>query len=64
MNLKNLIKYGIICTHIGDDLVSTGILEHRLQVGRTRYVHKQINANKVKTAFANMFGGSQAYAMA
>jgi len=35
-----------------------------LQVGGTRHEQKAINANKVKNAFANMFGGNQAYAMA
>lgn len=45
-------------------MVSTGSLEHRWQVGGTRYEQKAINANKIKNAFANMFGGSQAYAFA
>jgi hypothetical protein len=36
----------------------------KVQVGGTRYVQKQINANKIKTVFANMFqnNGSVAFA--
>lgn len=45
-------------------MVSTGILEHRWQVVCSRYGHKKINANKIKNAFANMFGGNQAVAFA
>lgn len=45
-------------------MVSTEILEHRWQVDSPRHGHKKINANKVKNAFANMFGGNQAVAFA
>ena len=50
-------------TH-GADLVSTGIAEHRWQVECPRHGHKKINANKLKNAVANMFGGRQAVAYA
>ena len=56
-------KYDIIYTH-GADLVSTGIVEHRWQVECPRHGHKKINANKLKNAVANMFGGNQAVAYA
>ena len=36
-------------------MVSTGSLEHRWQVGGTRYEQKAINANKVKNALASLF---------
>ena len=48
----------------GADLVSTGILEHGWQVECLRYGHKKINANKIKNAFSNLFGGNQAVAFA
>ena len=48
----------------GADLVSTGIFEHRWQVEGPRHGHKKINANKIKNAVANMFGGRQAVAFA
>ena len=48
----------------GDVMVSTGILKYKLQVECLRYRHKKINANKIKNAFANMFGGNQAVAFA
>ena len=48
----------------GADLVSTGILERRWQVEGSRYEQKAINANKLKNAVANMFGGSQTLAFA
>ena len=55
----------MISSHLyGADLVSTGIFEHRLQVGSPRKRHKKINANKIKNAVANMFGGNQAVAYA
>jgi len=53
----------IIYTH-GDDLVSTGIVEHRWQVECPRYGHKKINANKIKNAIATLFGANQAVAFA
>ena len=55
--------YDIIFAH-GADLVSTGIVEHRWQVECPRHGHKKINANKLKTAVANFFGGNQAVAYA
>jgi len=45
-------------------LVSTGILEHRWQVEGSRYEQTKINANKIKNAFANMFGTNQAVSFA
>ena len=45
-------------------MVSTGVLEHRWQVECSRYEHKAINANKLKNAVANMFGGNQTLAFA
>ena len=48
----------------GADLVSTGIFEHRWQVESPRHGHKKINANKIKNAVANLFGGRQAVAFA
>ena len=48
----------------GADLVSTGIVEHRWQAECPRYGQKKINANKLKNAVANMFGGRQAVAYA
>jgi len=48
----------------GVDLVSTGILEHRWQVGDFTLRANKINANKVKEVFANMFGANQAVAFA
>ena len=48
----------------GADMVSTGIVEHRWQVECPRYGHKKINANKIKNAFASMFGRNQAVAFA
>lgn len=57
----NKICYNLV--H-GDVMVSTGILKHRWQVEGLRYRHKKINANKIKNAFANMFGGNQAVAFA
>jgi len=48
----------------GADLVSTGIVEHRWQVGCRRYRHKKINANKIKNAVATLFGANQAVAFA
>ena len=55
--------YDIIFIH-GADLVSTGIFEHRWQVECPRHGHKKINANKIKNAVANLFGGRQAVAFA
>lgn len=45
-------------------LVSTITLELKWQVECTRYVHKKINANKIKTVFSNMFrtNGTVAFA--
>ena len=57
----------ILCYNVGiygDDTVSTGKLEHRWQAEWSRHDHKKINANKVKNAVANMFGGNQALAFA
>ena len=48
----------------GDDTVSTGKLVHGWQVEWSRHDQKKINANKVKNAVANMFGGNQALAFA
>ena len=48
----------------GADLVSTGVFEHRWQVECPRHGHKKINANKIKNAVANLFGGNQAVAFA
>ena len=48
----------------GDDLVSTGIVEHRWQVECPRHGHKKINANKIKNAVATLFGANQAVAFA
>ena len=48
----------------GVDLGSTGILEHRWQVGDFTLRANKINANKVKEVFANMFGTRQAVAFA
>jgi hypothetical protein len=48
----------------GDDLVSTGILEHRWQFGGTRYEQTKINAKNIKNALANVFGGNQTLAFA
>ena len=45
-------------------MVSTEVLEHRWQVEGSRYEQIKINANKIKNAFANMFGGNQAVAFA
>ena len=59
-----MIKYDIIIRTYGADLVSTGIVEHRWQVECPRHGHKKINANKLKTAVANFFGGNQAVAYA
>ena len=41
-------------------MVSTGSLEHRWQVGGTRYEQKAINANKVKNVFASLFRSTSA----
>lgn len=59
----NKYKCDIIIVH-GVDLVSTGTLEHRWQAGAFTTRAQKINANKVKNAFANMFGGNQAVAFA
>lgn len=56
-------KYDILYLS-GADTVSTGIVEHRWQVECPRHGHKKINANKIKNAVANMFGGNQAVAFA
>ena len=45
-------------------MVSTGIVEHGWQVDCSRYERKKINANKLKNAVANFFGGRQAVAYA
>ena len=61
--LIKIYIYVIILVH-GADLVSTGIFEHRWQVECPRHGHKKINANKIKNAVANLFGGNQAVAFA
>ena len=45
-------------------MVSTGIVEHRWQVECPRHGQTKINANKLKNAVANFFGGNQAVAYA
>lgn len=45
-------------------MVSTGLLERGWQVECSRHEHKKINANKLKNAVANLFGGNQAVAFA
>lgn len=48
----------------GDVMVSTELFSHGWQVDCSRYEHKKINANKIKNAFANLFGGNQELAFA
>jgi hypothetical protein len=48
----------------GDVMVSTELFSHGWQVDCSRYEHKKINANKIKNAFANLFGEDQEYAFA
>jgi len=45
-------------------MVSTELFSHRWQVECSRYEHKKINANKIKNAFAGLFGGNQELAFA
>ena len=48
----------------GTDLVSTGIVEHRWQVGLFHVRAKKINAEKVKNAVATLFGFNRQVAYA
>ena len=59
-----LLKLYVIIVGNWGCLVSTIILELKRQVESTRYVHKKINANKIKSVFSNMFRSNGAVAFA